>query len=144
MPTELNSLTQSYIKIQKCMNASFNSHDYKFFKSLLNDNELDCLKHLQHLKHYHTYRSNSIRKKNQEILDNIVNDETNNNSDLIDKPIKRQKKIIDSDSIIPKSKTKGKGKGRKKTVEDENINNDVTDVDNNNVNEPEVNVEQVN
>jgi septin family protein len=101
MPTELNSLTQSYIKIQKCMNASFNSHDYKFFKSLLNENELDCLKHLQHLKHYHTYRSNSLRKKNQEILDNIVNDEINNNSDLIDKPIKRQKKIIDSDTIIP-------------------------------------------
>jgi hypothetical protein len=128
MPNEINPLTQSYIKIQKCINSQFNSQDYKFFRSLLNENELECLKHLQHLKHYQTYKANTIRKKNQEILDGFINENANDPSVPVEaeKPERKQKKTLKgTDAIVKKTKPQGKTKA-KSIAEDPVVESEIT------------------
>lgn len=64
MPTVINDLTNSYLKVERCLNAVYNSSEYRLHKSYLTQDELDCLKHLQKVKRYHVQRRNREAKQN--------------------------------------------------------------------------------
>ena len=49
-PKTLSDLTNTYIKLERCINSSTNSRDYIFYESFLNEQELLALKDLQYIK----------------------------------------------------------------------------------------------
>ena len=64
-PKTLSDLTNTYIKLERCINSSTNSRDYIFYKSLLNEQELLALKDLQYIKAQDRYSTN--RRANADV-----------------------------------------------------------------------------
>ena len=87
--SKINKLTTSFIKITNALDKTKNQDEYNIYVSMLDEEELECLKYVQRLRKYN----------NRQALAAPPTD-TNDESKPEKKKRGRKKKVVDDDAVI--------------------------------------------
>jgi len=87
--SKINKLTTSFIKITNALDKTKNQDEYNIYVSMLDEEELECLKYVQRLRKYN----------NRQALAAPPTD-TNDESKPEKKKRGRKKKVVDDDAVM--------------------------------------------
>jgi hypothetical protein len=87
--SKINKLTTSFIKITNALDKTKNQDEYNIYVSMLDEEELECLKYVQRLRKYN----------NRQALAAPLTD-TNDESKPEKKKRGRKKKVVEDDAVM--------------------------------------------